>query len=97
MTKCKLCGKLMCTMDKRKWNGGRCVLLFHSEEFFGLARSDYKTVHGKEVSAWKPPSKQTIERHERRIKNFQNVIKDEETLGHQCNKSRLNVKHHDWR
>jgi hypothetical protein len=71
--------------------------LFHSEEFFGLARSDYKTVHGKEVSAWKPPSKQTIERHERRIKNFQNVIQDEETLGHQCDKFRLNVKHHDWR
>jgi hypothetical protein len=97
LTKCKLCGKLMCTTDKRKWNGARCALLFHSEEFFGLARSDYKTVHGKEVSAWKPPSKQTIERHERRIKNFQNVIKDEETLGHQCDKFCLNVKHHDWR
>ena len=71
----------MCTTDKRKWNGARCALLFHSEEFFGLARSDYNTVHGKEVSAWKPPNKQTIERNERRIKNFQNVIKDEEALG----------------
>ena len=70
MTKCKLCGKLMCTMDKRKWNGGRCVLLFHSEEFFGLARSDYKTVYGKEVSAWKPPSKQTIERNEGALRIF---------------------------
>ncbi len=68
-------------MDKRKWNGARCALLFHSEEFFGLARSDYNTVHGKEVSAWQPPNKQTIERNERRIKNFQNVIKDEEALG----------------
>ena len=66
----------MCTTDKRKWNGARCALLFHSEEFFGLARSDYNTVHGKEVSAWKPPNKQTIERNERHIKNFQNVIKD---------------------
>jgi len=31
--------------------------LFHSEEFFGLARSDYQTVHGKEVSGWKAPSR----------------------------------------
>jgi len=30
-----------------------------SEEFFGLPRSDYQIVHGKEVSAWKPPSRQT--------------------------------------
>ena len=28
-------------MDKRKWNGAKCAVLFHSEEFFGLARSDY--------------------------------------------------------
>jgi hypothetical protein len=27
-------------MDKRKWNGAKCAALFHSEEFFGLARSD---------------------------------------------------------
>jgi len=68
-------------MDKRKWNGARCTLFFYSEEFFGLARSDYKTVHGKKVSAWKLPSKQTIERNKRHIKNFQNAIKDEEMLG----------------
>jgi len=81
LTKCLLCGKLMCTTDKRKWNGARCALLFHSEEFFGLARSDYQTVHGKEVSAWKPPSQQTIERNNRRIKSFQNAINAEESLG----------------
>jgi hypothetical protein len=70
-------------MDKRKWNGARCALLFHSEEFFGLARSDYQTVHGKEVSAWKPPSQPTIERNEneRRIKHFQNAINAKESLG----------------
>jgi hypothetical protein len=71
----------MCTTDKRKWNGARCALLFHSEEFFGLARSDYETVHGKEVSAWKPASQQTIERNSRRIKSFQNAINAKESLG----------------
>jgi hypothetical protein len=81
LTKCLICGKLMCTTDKRKWNGARCALLFHSEEFFGLARSDYQTVHRKEVSAWKPPSQQTIERNEMRIKIFQNAINAEESLG----------------
>jgi hypothetical protein len=71
----------MCTTDKRKWNGARCALLFHSEEFFGLARSDYQTVHGKEVSGWKAPSQQTIDRNERRIKKFQNAINAKESLG----------------
>jgi hypothetical protein len=80
LTKCFICGKLMCT-NQRKWNGARCDLLFHSDEFFGQARSDYQTVHGKEVIAWKPPSQQTIKRNERRITNFQNAINDKEALG----------------
>ena len=71
----------MCTTDKRKWNGARCALLFHSEEFVGLARSDYQTVHGKEVSGWKAPNQQTIDRNERRIKIFQNAINAKESLG----------------
>jgi hypothetical protein len=37
-------------MDKRKWNRVKCAVLFHSEEFFGLVRSDYKAVLGKDVS-----------------------------------------------
>jgi hypothetical protein len=64
---------------QKKWNGARCALLFHSEEFFGLARSDSQTVHGKEVS--EPPSQQTIERNERRMKLFQNAINAKESLG----------------
>jgi len=34
LTKCFLCGKRMCTTEKRKWNGARCALLFHSDEFW---------------------------------------------------------------
>ncbi len=50
-------------MDKRKWNGAKCAVLFHSEEFFGLAGSDYKAVHGKDVSRWKAPDNRTFARN----------------------------------
>ena len=47
-------------MDKRKWNGARCTLFFYSEEFFGLARSDYKTVHGKKSVHGNPPANRQL-------------------------------------
>ena len=83
LTKCQLCNKRMCTMDKWKWNGAKCAVLFHSEEFFGLARSDYKVVHGKNVSGWKAPNKQTIARNVWRIRGFVKEINDNES----CNNS----------
>ena len=70
-------------MDKRKWNGAKCAVLFHSEEFFGLARSDYKAVHRKVVSGWKAPDKGTIARNVRRIRGFVKEINDDEA----CNNS----------
>jgi hypothetical protein len=66
-------------MDKRKWHGAKCAILFLSEEFFGLARSDYKAVHGKDVSGWKAPDEGTIARNARRIWGFVKEINDDET------------------
>jgi hypothetical protein len=66
-------------MDKRKWNGAKCSVLFHSEEFCGLARSDCKAVHGKDVSGcWKAPDEGTIARNARRIRGFVKEINDNE-------------------
>jgi hypothetical protein len=47
---CMRCGKNMCLLNKRNWNGAKCAFRFHSEKFFGLARSDYLDVLGK---GWK--------------------------------------------
>jgi hypothetical protein len=66
-------------MNKRKWNGAKCAVLFHSEEFFGLARSDYNAVHGKDVNGWNAPDEQTIARNVRRIRGFVKEINDDET------------------
>ncbi len=66
-------------MDKRKWNGAKCAVLFHSEEFFGLARSDCKAVHGKDVSGWKAPDERTIERNAWCIRGFVKEINDDDT------------------
>jgi hypothetical protein len=67
LAKCRLYNKHICTMDKRKWNGAKCAVLFHSEEFFGLTRSDYKAMHGKDGSGWKAPDEGTIARNAQRI------------------------------
>ncbi len=65
-------------MDKRKWNGAKCAVLFHSEEFFGLARSDYNVVHEKDVSRWTAPDEQTISRNSQHIRGFVKEINDNE-------------------
>ncbi len=57
--------------------------MFHSEEFFGLARSDYKAVHGKDVSGWKAPDEGAIARNVQRIRSFVKEINNNET----CNNS----------
>ncbi len=79
LTKCQLCNKCMCTMDKRRWNGAKCAVLFHGEEFFGLARSDIKAVHGKDVSGYRAPDKGTIARNVLCIRCFVMEINDNET------------------
>jgi len=76
--KCGLCGIYMCLLDKRHWNGARCVFLHHQENFFGLSRSDYLAVLKKgwsegerktkkdiemELSNWKPPNDAALDRN----------------------------------
>jgi hypothetical protein len=69
----------MCTTDKRQSNGAKFAVLFHSEESFGLSISDYKAVHGKDVSGWKAPDEGTIARNTRHIRGFVKEINDDET------------------
>ncbi len=58
---CEVCGEktiqrcMVCNNNLCMVNGAKCVLMFHNEDFFGLARSDMKTVHGKNVETWIPP------------------------------------------
>ena len=80
--KCTICNSFICLLDKRHWNGAKCAFTFHSEKFFGLARSDYLDVLGKvwengkkkrcdeikrELELWKQPTAAVMERHARFI------------------------------
>ena len=65
-------------MDKRKWKEANCAVLSHSDEFFGLARSDYNAVHGKDIKGWKAPDEQTIASNARGIRGFIKEINDNE-------------------
>ena len=80
--KCTICNRFICLLDKRHWKGAKCAITFHSENFFGLARSDYIDVLGKgwengvkkgkdeikrELQQWKPATAAVMERHARFI------------------------------
>jgi hypothetical protein len=75
--RCSICGKSLCTMKRRMWNGAKCLMTYHNENFYGLARSDYKKVHGKNVEGWTPPDDQAIERNARRVKRLMAEIRSE--------------------
>ena len=63
--------KHMCTNPGKSWNGAQCAFLYHSEEFFGLSRSDYIEVQGKtDTSKWTPPNNDVIARNTRYIKGI---------------------------
>ena len=65
--KCSRCYKSLCTVEKRKWNGAKCLFLYHSPEFYGLARSDCKS-----VETWNAPTPQVMEKNGRMIKRWMN-------------------------
>ena len=75
--RCTLCNKNLCTMSRRTWNGAKCILAYHNEEFYGLARSDFRSVHGKNVESWTPPDTASINRNARRIRRFVAEIQHE--------------------
>jgi hypothetical protein len=45
-------------------------MTYHNENFYGLARSDYRTVHGKNVERWTAPDDKAFERNTRHVKRF---------------------------
>jgi len=78
-----VCGKCkvpLCIYSNRCWNGAKCIFLYHNEDFFGLARTDYimvlkkgwkegevklKREVEKELLNWRPPTEAIIERNGR--------------------------------
>jgi hypothetical protein len=77
---CTMCKNVpLCIYSNRKWNGARCMFLYHKEDFFGLSRMDYIEVMRKgwggelkskkiietELKNWKPATDAAIERNTR--------------------------------
>mmetsp|Transcript_26912 Transcript_26912/g.45854 ORF Transcript_26912/g.45854 Transcript_26912/m.45854 type:complete len:257 (+) Transcript_26912:617-1387(+) len=74
---CGICKKPLCVMDSRKWNGAKCVLAFHNNLFFGLARSDAAAVHGETTKSWRAPGRTARARNARRVKYLMETIREE--------------------
>jgi hypothetical protein len=78
---------------------------YHNENFYGLARSDYRTVHSKNVEGWTAPDDKAFERNARRVKRFMAEIRSEASkiqannvstfVGH--NKKYLRIAMHNLR
>ena len=58
--KCQKCNKALCVLEKGTFAGGTCMLRFHSDSFFGLAKSDAK-MH--DIVTWRPSNRNKIKRH----------------------------------
>jgi predicted RNA-binding Zn-ribbon protein involved in translation (DUF1610 family) len=65
--RCELCLKPMCTKDKKKWNGAKCIFQYHNHAFFGLSRSNHNLLHGRDLRTWVPPSDYVVSRNARKI------------------------------
>lgn len=77
--KCTECGKFVCLFgDGRKWNGAPCALTMHCDTFFGLSRSDYSNVLGRNKTNWSAPSIATIARNVTRVETIKREIEDDE-------------------
>jgi hypothetical protein len=50
-------------------------MTYHNENFYGLARSDYRTVHCKNVEGWTAPDDKAFEGNARHVKRFMAKIR----------------------
>jgi hypothetical protein len=75
--KCTICGKKNCIMKRWTWNGAKCLFAYHNINFYGLARGDYRTVHGKNVEKWIALNDKAIARNARHVKRFMAEIRSE--------------------
>jgi len=57
-------------MKGQGWNGAKCLMMYHNQDFYGLARGDCKMIHGKNVLGWMAPADNATVRNARHVKRF---------------------------
>ena len=72
--RCELCNKPLCTKDKKKWNGAKCIFQYHNHDFFGLSRSDHNLLHGKDLRTWVPPTDYVVSKNARKMIKWKNEM-----------------------
>jgi hypothetical protein len=71
--KCRTCDKFVCVFEKKSFTGGECMVRYHSDTFFGLAKCDA----GMHDSVnWKPANENTIRRHAVFMKAMQEQMRN---------------------
>jgi hypothetical protein len=76
--RCAKCGKYMCVLDnKAYYSGGSCMIRYHCDTFFGLAKSD------AEMSGvvWKAANENKVRRHAEFMRKLtEDIARDESDL-----------------
>ena len=56
--------------------GKHCFLEFHSDEYFGITKSDVKLFSGMKIKDWRSPNKRTIKSNEKHITDIKKKLND---------------------
>lgn len=65
-----------CAQERRTWNGGTCIFMYHSHEFFGLSQSVKEEVEGKSIWTWTPPSSYVVSMNGKKINRWKTELED---------------------
>ncbi len=72
---CMIYIKYCCVLSKKAWNEVSCCRKFHDQDYYGLARCDFK-IHGILCQNWKPPTEMPTKQNNKLIANLPKQIKE---------------------
>ncbi len=75
--KCMICMEYCYVLSNKAWNGVSCCRKFHDQDYYGLARCDFK-IHGILCQNWKPPTETATKQNKKLIANLLKEIEEED-------------------
>jgi hypothetical protein len=73
--RCKSCSASLCILENRNFTGGSCLVRFHCDSFFGLAKRDARM---SDDTKWKPANQNRIRRHAGYMQTLMSKANDED-------------------
>ncbi len=74
---CMICMEYYCMLSNKACNGVSCCRKFYAQDYYGLARCDYK-IDGILFNNWKLPTETIAKQNKRLIANLLKEIEEED-------------------